>query len=163
MMKKTIALSIVVILLMAVSQVMAWCPMGMKSDCMINLNLATEQSEKLNSLRNDFSKETPPLHNRIKVKKLEMKVMLTKPAINEKAVKSMQQEIFALKKRLQEKSLEYYLKAREILTPQQVSMLPPGCDLGFKIFGCGFKGKGCGSGFDQGKKGCRKPCQYERR
>jgi len=161
MKKKTIALSILVMLLVAVPHVMAWCPVGMKSDCIINL--AVEQSEKLNNLHNDFLKESLPLQNQIGIKKLEMQVLLAKSAINAKAVKSMQQEIFALKKGLQEKSLDYYLKAREILTPQQVSMLPPGCCLGFNLCGGCFKGKGCASGSGRGKGGCRKLCQYGRR
>ncbi|MCP4681971.1 MAG: hypothetical protein GY864_06545 [Desulfobacterales bacterium] len=165
MKKKAIFLSILVVLLMVASQAMAWRTGGAEScsNCLANLDMTTDQSQKLDSLRDSFLKETIPLRNEKETKKLEMRILLAKPSIDIETVKAKQQEIFDVKKSLQEKSLDYYLKARKVLTPQQVSMLPPGCHLGFNIYGGAYKSKGCGSKSGQSKGGGPKQaCPYQR-
>ncbi len=58
MKKAVLAISVMVVLLVAVSQAVAWCPMGRGFGYAANLKLTTEQSEKLNTLQQDFFKET---------------------------------------------------------------------------------------------------------
>ena len=73
---------------------------------------------------------------------------MAQPSANAATISAKQQEIFALQQKTQEKSLAYQTNARNIMTPQQLSMLPPGCGLGFAA-GSGY-GSGFGSGYGQG-------------
>jgi hypothetical protein len=63
-----------------------------------------------------------------------------------------------LNEKLAEKSLSYQLGARKILTPDQITQLPPGCSLGFgnPFVGPGFGmspgyGYGRGPGYGRGR------------
>ena len=151
-MKKTvIAISVILVFLVAVSQAMAWHPMGRSFGYAENLNLTAEQSRNLNAHQQDFLKEALPIRNELAIKALEFRTLLAQSSTDKSKVKAKQQEIFALQKKLQEKSLAYELDARDILTPEQISMLPPGCGLGFMASagGMGY-GKGCGRGMGNG-------------
>jgi len=56
-------------------------------------------------------------------------------------------QILQLQQKIQEKSLAYQANARNVLTPQQVSQLPPGRGLGFAA-GTGYgRGMGYGAGY----------------
>ncbi len=160
-MKKTlIALSIAALLLVTLSQAAAQCPKGQMPGCIKNLSLTPDQKDKFDSLRKEFLKETLPIRSESGKKVLEFRILLAQPSVDVAKAKAKQQEIFALKKDLQEKSLAYYLKGREILTPQQISMLPPGCCLGFKGgFNC-FKSNACGSSYGTGKGKGMKSCPF---
>lgn len=171
MKKIIIATSVMLVLLVAVSHAVAWGPAG-------NLNLTAEQSEKLNGLHQGFLKETLPIQNELASKALEFRTLLASPSTDKTQVKAKQQEMFVLQNKMQEKSLAYRLDAREILTPDQISMLPPGCGLGFAA-GAGYgrgtgygKGRGGGMGYGKGYgrgmgrgRGGRGPgfCAYGRR
>ncbi len=113
------------------------------------LNLTTDQITKINTLRNDFAKETLNLRTGMQTKAMEMRTLMTNPEKNQSKILSLQKEISALRLQMQEKSLQFRIKARNVLTPEQIAMLPAG---GMRI-GFGFaagNGRGMGRGMRQG-------------
>ncbi len=96
-----------------------------------NFNLTADQTGKLNSLQQQFLNETLPIRNELAAKSLELRNLMAQPSPNAATIWAKQPEIFALQQKMQEKSLAYQTNARNVLTPQQVSQLLPGCGLGF--------------------------------
>jgi Spy/CpxP family protein refolding chaperone len=155
-MKKTaIGISVVVAFLVTASLALAWGPgygrgAGYAANsaygCLYapNFNLAGDQAGKLTGLQQQFQNETLPARNELAAKSLELRNLMAQPSTNAAMISAKQQEIFALQQKIQEKSLAYQTNARNVLTPQQLSMLPPGCGLGFAA-GTGY-GRGMGYG-----------------
>jgi len=169
-MKKTaIGISIVVAFLVTASLALAWGPgygrgAGYAANsaygCLYapNFNLTGDQTGKLTGLQQQFQSETLPARNELAAKSLELRNLMAQPSPNAAPISAKQQEIFALQQKIQEKSLAYQTNARNILSPQQLSALPPGCGLGFAAgtgYGAGFgggyvRGMGYSSGFGGG-------------
>lgn len=161
-MKKTaIGISIVVALLVTASLALAWGPgygrgygyaAGSYSRgcwCAPGINLTAEQTTKLNSLQQAFLNESLPIRNELASKALELRTLMAQPGVDAAKISAKQKEIFALQQKLQEKSLTYQSDARNILSPQQLSALPPGCGLGFAA-GTGYSA-GYGGGYGRGR------------
>jgi Spy/CpxP family protein refolding chaperone len=169
-MKKTaIGISVVAALLVISSLALAWGPgygrgTGFAASsaygCLYapNFNLTAEQSGKLSGLQQQFLNETLPVRNELASKSLELRNLMVQPSPTAATISAKQKEIFALQQKMQEKSLAYQTNARSVLTPQQISQLPPGCGLGFAAgtgYGAGFgggygRGMGYSSGFGGG-------------
>jgi len=164
-MKKTVmAIGIVVVLLVAVSLALAWGPgygrgAGYAAGpyyrgCWYapGINLTSDQTGKLNSLHQAFLNESLPIRNELASRALELRTLMAQPGTDAAKISAKQKEIFALQQKLQEKSLAYQSDARNVLTPQQLSALPPGCGLGFAGtgYGAGFGGYGRGRGMGRG-------------
>jgi len=160
-MKKTVmAIGIVVVLLVAVSLALAWGPgygrgAGYAAGpyyrgCWYapGINLTSDQTGKLNSLHQAFLNESLPIRNELASRALELRTLMAQPGTDAAKISAKQKEIFALQQKLQEKSLAYQSDARNVLTPQQLSALPPGCGLGFA--GTGY-GAGFGGGYGRGR------------
>ena len=116
------------------------------------LRLTPEQKEAILSIQDKFLRETTPTQNDLTSNYLVLQTMLNQPTLDEAAIIAKQNEINTLQLKLQEKTLKYYLEVKEILTPEQISLLPPGCTMGF-IFGRGYgwgMGRGFGRGFGRG-------------
>ena len=129
---------------------------GPMQNCFLDVNLSTEQKEKINSVRRDFFKETAGLKADIYRERMEMKVIMMEQDIDEKKAMKMQDKISDLKKEYKRKKLQAKIKARKALTPEQIAQLPPGCSFGLGgMKGCGGSGRGrkgkggpgCGPGF----------------
>ena len=160
-MKKTaIGISVVVALLISASLALAWGPgygrgAGYAANsaygCLYapNFNLTADQTGKLTGLQQQFLNESLPIRNELATKALELRTMMAQLAGDAAKISAKQQEIFALQQKMQEKSLPYQTNARNVLTPQQVSQLPPGCGLGFAA-GTGY-GSGFGGGYGRGR------------
>jgi zinc resistance-associated protein len=169
-MKKTaIGISVVTALLVTASLALAWGPgygrgagyPGTSAyGCLYapNFNLTGEQTGKLTGLQQQFLNETLPVRNELAAKSLELRSLMAQPSPNAATISAKQKEILALQQKMQEKSLAYQTNARSVLTPQQVSQLPPGCGLGFAVgsgygarYGSGYgRGMGYSSGFSGG-------------
>jgi len=153
-MKKTlIGIAIVMALLLTASLTLAWGPgYGRGSGyapasaygCLYapNSNLTADQAGKLAGLQQQFLNESLPIRNELAAKSLELRNLMAQPGADAAKINAKQQDIFALQQKIQEKSLASQEEARKILTPQQISMLPPGCGLGFAA-GTGY-GRGMG-------------------
>ncbi|MBI5967038.1 MAG: periplasmic heavy metal sensor [Deltaproteobacteria bacterium] len=169
MKKMVIAIGVVAALLVAVSVALAWGPGYGKgagyaagpyyrgSWYAPGINLTADQTGKLNSLQQAFLNDTLPIRNELASKAMELRTLMAQPGTDAAKISAKQQEIFALQQKLQEKSLAYQSDARNILTPQQLSALPPGCGLGFAAgtgygmgYGAGFGGYGKGRGMGRG-------------
>jgi len=160
-MKKTaIGISIVVALLVTASLAFAQGPgygrgygyaAGPSYGCLYapNFNLTAEETTKLNGLRQGFVNETLPIRNEMAAKALEIRTLMAQPGSDAAMIAAKQREISSLQQTLQERSLAYQFDARNILTPQQLSALPPGCGLGFAA-GTGY-GAGYGGGYGRGR------------
>jgi len=166
-MKKTVmAIGVVAALLVAASLSLAWGPGYGKGagyaagpysrGCWYapGINLTAEQTAKLNSLQQAFLNETLPMRNEMASKAMEVRTLMAQPGTDAAKITAKQREIFALQQKLQEKPLTYQSDARNILSPQQLSALPPGCGLGFAAgtgYGGGYgRGMGYSSGFGGG-------------
>jgi Spy/CpxP family protein refolding chaperone len=127
--------------------------------CPPQLNLTQDQQKSFNSLRQSFLKDTAVINNEIAQKRLEMDSLFIGSTTDEDKAVKLQREISALQSQYNEKRLSHQLKARKLLTPDQIGQLPSGCNLGFGCGpgsgkGCGHgRGKGCGAGRGQGKFG----------
>ncbi len=118
------------------------------------LNLTTDQITKINSLRNDFSKETLSLRTGMQSKAMEIRTLMSDPEKNQSKIISLQKEMSSLRQQLQEKSLQFRIKARKVLTPEQIAMLPAGgMRLGFAAGSGRGMGRGMGQGMHQGRGG----------
>lgn len=133
-----------------------------------NLNLTPEQIQEFGDLQQKYLEETASIRNEFNTKHLEFRALRAKPEATDNEIVKKQKEIFSLQTKLLEKSLAYRDKAKNILTSEQISLLPPGCSFGFALgaecdygFGCrtsfGFsrQGYGCGRhGFGRGRGRC---------
>ena len=115
------------------------------------LNLTTDQITKIKTLRNDFAKETLTLRTGMQTKSMEMRTLMIYPEKNQAKIISLQKDMSTLRLQLQEKSLQFRIKARKVLTPEQIAMLPAG---GMRM-GMGFSAgnnRGMGHGMNQGMR-----------
>jgi len=97
-----------------------WCPAASQ---LSNLNLATEQSEKVRGLRESFLKETTPIRNQLFTKKAELRLLWIQTNPNVDKIRSVQKEIQNLIGQMQEKKTDFRLAFRNLLTPEQTSQL----------------------------------------
>ena len=85
------------------------------------LNLTPEQQSKLQTLRENFQKETVFLRNSLKVKRLELRTLWTVPAPEKDKIIAKQKELNDLRTQLQMKMIDFRLAARSYLTPDQAA------------------------------------------
>jgi len=86
-----------------------------------SLNLSAAQMEKVRSLRAAYLKEKEPLRTRLYSLRMELKLLWMQTQADPVKIKSKQKEVHDLKWQLKEKTTDYRLAFREILTPEQLS------------------------------------------
>ena len=133
-----------------------WCP-GVSQ--LSALNLSAEQSEKIRGLRESFVKETTPIRTQLFTKKTEMRLLWIQTSLDAEKIRATQKEILSLMGQMQEKTTDFRLAFRNLLTPEQTSQLlaqdvgrGPGSDWG-RGKGSG-PGNGCGAAQGRGPGGC---------
>lgn len=133
-----------------------WCP-GVSQ--LSALNLSAEQSEKIRGLRESFVKETTPIRTQLFTKKTEMRLLWIQTSLDADKIRATQKEILSLMGQMQEKTTDFRLAFRNLLTPEQTSQLlaqdvgrGPGSDWG-RGKGSG-PGTGCGTAQGRGPGGC---------
>lgn len=131
-----------------------WC-MGDMQGLRVRLGLTDEQAGKLESMRTEFLKEAIDLDAQIQKKRLELGDLFRDPQAKQEKIEAVQKELNRLTAQRQEKAQAYRLKARGLLTPEQIAKLPPGCSFGIPwsgalcpggpgwCCGCGKKWGGC--------------------
>ena len=117
---------------------------SMMRDWARRLNLTEEQTVRLKDLREFYLRDTLDLRNELVIKRFDLNDLLDKPQVDPNQVLVRQREISGLESRLEERSLLYQLKMRQVLTPEQIKLLPPG------FFGGGFHGHGMMPGRGRG-------------
>ena len=89
------------------------------------LNLSQEQMKGYESIQISFFKESQQLRSQLFSKRLEMKELLTNPSIKLEVLRVKTSEILEHQNKLEEKSLEYLIKIRALLTSDQLKSWCP--------------------------------------
>jgi Spy/CpxP family protein refolding chaperone len=119
-----------------------------------NLNLTADQLTKINDLRTAHYKDILPLRTKLQSKMLELRTLMLQPAQNQSKIVALQKDIADLQQKIQEKALDFNVRVRKVLTPEQLALLPAngrlglGLGLGLNV-GLGY-GRGAGAGYGAG-------------
>lgn len=93
----------------------------MEESTLSKLDLTEEQRENIRVLRESFQKEITPLRSQAFEKKAEVRLLWKQIKLDPVKIKSLEREIHGLMGQLREKSTDYRLAFRNILTPEQAS------------------------------------------
>ena len=97
-----------------------WCA---TPSALSSLNLTAEQSEKIRALRESGLKEITPIRAQLLSKRAELKLLWIQTKLEPDKIRANQKEVRDLIGQLQEKSTDFRLAFRNILTPEQTSKL----------------------------------------
>ncbi len=86
------------------------------------LNLTSEQSEKIREIHAQAKEDMQSLHNNLKEQKEEMRSLLASNA-NTNRLRQQHERIQVLKERFDDQRFETMLDVREVLTPEQRSQM----------------------------------------
>ncbi len=90
-----------------------------------DLNLSQEQSKGLDALQQAFFRETQAFRAQIFAKRLELRELLTNPSTRIETIRLKFSEILEQQSRIEEKSIDYLVKVRSLLTPEQLKSWCP--------------------------------------
>lgn len=157
---KTIKIIAILSILLGAGYALAFqggCPKNMPEncdrDCMATdmiPDLTEEQKTTINTLKETFNNDSNALRDQIREKHMELKTLMQGDPLDKDAIYAKQEEISALKEKLQKLSLTFQVGVAEVLTPEQRKVAGPGACPGQG--GCGAC-PGMGKGFHQGKQG----------
>ncbi|MDM8523376.1 periplasmic heavy metal sensor [Desulfococcaceae bacterium HSG8] len=116
------------------------------------LNLTMEQTESIRSLPESFEKDIAPLRTQKFERKAELRLLWMQTNADSEKIKAKQKEIHDLKWQIQEKTTDFRISFRGILTPEQLS----------KVFVIG-GGWGMKSHRDKGRRGGHRGGYSEKR
>jgi Spy/CpxP family protein refolding chaperone len=114
----------------------------------MNFELEPKQAAKMQAIRNTFFTETIDLRTNIFKHEQELDAVMVAPDLDLKKATKIQDTISDLRAQLARKRLKANIAAREVLTPEQIAQLSPGCLMGVSPRGedAGVRGRG---GFGQ--------------
>jgi Spy/CpxP family protein refolding chaperone len=92
---------------------------GMEDSILSKLDLTSEQLEKIRILRESFLKDMTPLRSQLFEKRAEIRLLWMQIKLDPVKIKALEKEAHNLKGQLNEKSTDYRLSFRDILTPEQ--------------------------------------------
>ncbi|MBI5967037.1 MAG: periplasmic heavy metal sensor [Deltaproteobacteria bacterium] len=116
------------------------------------LEATPEQLKTLENLHRSFYKEISDLRNQHMNLRYELRSLLDSSKPDRRMILEKQNQFSGIQKKMDEISIQYFLKARALFTPDQLSKLPSGCYLGFN-YGSGKgwdRGMGKGKGYGRG-------------
>ena len=93
------------------------------------LNLSQDQAKGFDSLQQAFIREVQLLRIQLFSKRLELRELLTNPGTKTEAIRAKATEIQEFQARFEEKSIDYLIKIRALLTPEQLKNWCPEFDL----------------------------------
>ena len=127
-----------------------WCA---APSALASLNLTAEQSEKIRGLRESCLKEITPIRAQLLSKRAELKLLWIQTKLEPDKIRANQKEVRDLIGQLQEKSTDFRLAFRNILTPEQTSkLLAQGIGRGKGHHRWGDRGKDRGLGRSPGSR-----------
>lgn len=85
--------------------------------------LTTEQMEKISALRIEHQKATVDLRADLQKKRLDLRTLMMASEPDQKKINAVIEEMGVLKTQLQKQRVAYWLKVRELLTPEQQASL----------------------------------------
>ena len=89
------------------------------------LNLSQEQKKTLDLLQQAYFREAQVLRLEIFTKNFELRELLTNPSVKVETIRSKSSEIAELQSKQEEKTGEYLIKVRNLLTPEQLKTWCP--------------------------------------
>jgi Spy/CpxP family protein refolding chaperone len=89
------------------------------------LNLSPKQAKELDIIQQAHFRETQVLRAQLLSKRLELREFLTNPTIKIESIRSKYSEINEIQTRFEEKAVEYLIKVRNLLTPEQLKSWSP--------------------------------------
>ena len=95
------------------------------------LEITPGELKSLEDLQRSFRREMAALSNQQIHLRYELRALMDHARPDAKMVLVKQNNLSALQKQIDEISIQHLLKARAIFTPEQISNLPSGCNLGF--------------------------------
>lgn len=93
---------------------------GMHDSILSKLDLTDEQMEQIRTLRESYQKEITPLRTEVFAKKAEISLLWMQIELDPVKIKTLDREVHNLFGQLREKSTEYRLAFRNILSPEQL-------------------------------------------
>jgi len=103
----------------------------------VSPSLTEEQKKALGSLRRSYMGEVMPIRTELFALRIELRHSLSDPNVQPHILFDQQRKISALQAKLEELSLSYQVKAREVFTREQLERLPHGwaieMGLGYEI------------------------------
>jgi Spy/CpxP family protein refolding chaperone len=84
------------------------------------LNLSQEQRKSLDLIHHTYFRETQLLRLQLFTKRLELRELITNPTVNTESIRGKYLEITDLQSKQEEKFLEYLIKIRNLLPPEQL-------------------------------------------
>lgn len=109
------------------------------------LEATPEQLKELENLHRSYYKEISALRNQYINLRYELHSLLDHLKPDAKMILEKQNQFSNIQKKIDEISIQYHLKARALFTPDQLSRLPSGCNLGVNY------GQGVGWGQMRGR------------
>ncbi|MCJ7705278.1 MAG: periplasmic heavy metal sensor [Desulfobacterales bacterium] len=89
------------------------------------LNLSSEQARGLNLLLQTHLEETQLLRAQLVTKRIELRELLTNPAIKTESIRTKYLERVETQSKMEEKAIEYLVKVRSLLTHEQLKSWCP--------------------------------------
>ena len=86
----------------------------------LDLNLSTEQMKELDQIQQSLLRETQPLRAQLFAKRLELRETLTNPIAKTELIRLKHGEVAGLESKIEEKYLDFLVKLRTLLTPEQL-------------------------------------------
>ena len=100
-----------------------------------DLVLTKEQAKDLEVLQHAYMAEAMPVRRELLSLRIELRHSIQNPKVQSKTLLDLQKKISELQAKLDDLSLSYQIKARSILTKEQLEQLPPVFSMGM---GTGF-------------------------
>lgn len=89
------------------------------------LELSSEKQKELQLIQQTFFKETQLLRAQLFTKRLELREMLTNPAIREEVIRPKYLELAEIQAKLEERIMEYLIKIRSFFASEQLPFWCP--------------------------------------
>ncbi len=89
------------------------------------LNLSQEQRKNLDLLQQTYFREAQLLRLEIFTKNIELRELLTNPSVKVEIIRGKTSEIAEVKSKQEEKSVEYLIRIRNLLSPEQLKIWCP--------------------------------------
>jgi Spy/CpxP family protein refolding chaperone len=90
-----------------------------------DLDLSPDQMKELELLQQSFYRDTQPLRTELFSKYFELKESLTNPVTKIESIQAKNSEIILLQSKLEEKTIQYLIKVRALLTQEQLKVWCP--------------------------------------
>lgn len=88
-----------------------------------DLNLTSEQQQKLLTIRQDYQKDTQPLRFEMQKKQLELRQLWSAKSLNQSAIESKEKEVTGLRVQMANKVRTMQDKMKSVLTADQLKKL----------------------------------------